>query len=416
MAAFFAERFIARRISSGKEGASRGVMVRIAAASVAIGVTVMILTLAVITGFREEITAKLIGFGADVQVVNLDGNTSLESHPITRNPELERRLREVRDFKGISQFAVKGGVLKGGDAMQGVMLKGVDSLYDWSFFAANLTAGALPRIDSARTKDALVSQSLARLLSLEVGQRVEVLIIREDEMPQRDMYKICGFYQTGFEELDQYIVMTDIRNVQRINGWEPDRITGYEVATSRFDRLDRFTDDIMRVIAFTEQVGGESLMALGLGRRFPALFDWLAAHNVNAAVIVTIMLLVALLNMISALLIILLESTSTIGVLKSMGMTNGALGRVFLIRSSKIVGRGILWGNVAGLALCAIQYYTHAVKLDASGYFLSWVPILFRWDWWLALNAGTYLFVVAMLMIPLAVISRITPEKTIRYQ
>lgn len=411
------ELFIARRIAASKGGAGRGVMVRIASLTVGIGMAVMIVSMAVISGFRSEITGKLIGFGAHVQVVNLDGNNSLETNPIPRNPALVERLSRIPGFAAAHPFAIKGGILKTDEAMQGIMLKGVDGDYDWSFFAQNLLEGELPRVgDSLRTKDILVSATLARLMKLGVGDRVEMLFIREGRPPRRDRFKVSGLYESGFEELDKMVIPTDIRNVQRLNGWDPDRITGYELTTRDFGQMDRFADEVHGILAETEPLDGESLMAVSIREKFPNLFDWLQAHNVNVAVIITIMLLVALLNMVSALLIILLERTRMIGVLKALGMNNRSLQKIFVIRSAFIVLRGMLWGNAAGLVLCLVQAQTHIVKLNQSGYFLSSVPVELDWGWWIALNAGTFGIIVALMTVPTLIVSRIRPDVTIRYQ
>ena len=411
------ELFIARRIAASKGGAGRGVMIRIASLTVGIGMAVMIVSLAVITGFRNEITGKLIGFGAHVQVVNLDGNNSLETNPIPRNPILEKHLSEIPDFAAAHPFAIEGGILKTDETMQGIMLKGVDRDYDWSFFEQNLREGELPRVgDSLRTKDILISTTLARLMKLKVDDRVEMLFIREGRSPRRDRFKISGLYDSGFEELDKMVIPTDIRNVQRLNGWDSTQITGYEVTTDAFSQLDRFADEVYDVLVQTDPIGEESLMAVSIREKFPNLFDWLQAHNVNVAVIITIMLLVALLNMISALLIILLERTRMIGVLKALGMNNRSLQKIFVIRSAFIVLRGMFWGNIAGVALCLLQAQTHLVKLNQSGYFLSSVPIELNWDWWIGLNAGTFILIVALMTVPTLIVSRIRPDVTIRYQ
>jgi len=411
------EFFIARRIAASRGTGERNVMVRIASLTVGIGIAVMIVSLAVITGFRSEITGKLIGFGAHVQVTALDGNHSLETQPVLRNPALLEEFALIRDFKAAHAYSIKGGVLKTDEAIQGVMLKGVDGSYDWSFFRDNLVAGELPRTgDTIRTKDILISQSLARLMKLAPESRVEMLFLQEGQLPRRDRFKVSGVYDSGLEELDKMVVPTDMRNVQRLNGWDDDRITGYEVTTTRFRRLDRFTEEVYCTVRDSKNAPEEGLMVRSIRNRFPNLFDWLQAHNVNVAVIITIMLLVALLNMISALLIILLERTRMIGVLKALGMGNRAVQKIFVIRSAFIVLRGIFWGNIAGIALCLLQIHTRIIKLDQSGYFLSAVPVELRWDWWLALNLGAFALLVLLMTVPTMIVSGIKPDTTIRYQ
>ena len=213
------------------------------------------------------------------------------------------------------------------------------------------------------------------------------------------------------------MVLTDLRNVQRLNGWDSTQITGFEIATSDFGRLEPFTDDVYQVV-FDNLTGDEhdSLRVINIRERFPMIFDWLDAHNVNAGVIITVMLLVALFNMIAALLIILLERTSMIGTLKALGMGNRALQKMFVIRSSFVIIKGMFWGNVVGIGLCLLQHCTGWISLSQEGYFLTTVPIFIDWGWLALLNAATFLFIVALLALPTMIISLILPEKTIRFE
>lgn len=408
------EFFIARRIAGMDSIDNKNVMVRIASMTVAVGMAVMIISLAVIFGFRGEITGKVVGFGGHVKIVNLDSNASLETAPIDRNDRLVESVRQIRNFGSINPYAVKGGIFKSGEAMQGVMLKGVDHSYNWSFYEGMLTAGGLPEVcDSVRTKDILISASLSRLMQIGVDDRVEMLFIGDGYAPRRDRFKISGIYDSKFDELDKMVILTDMRNVQRLNGWNSNQITGYEVTTTDFGRLEQFDADIYNVIIDSE---AENLMAVSITESFPSLFDWLQAHNVNAMVIISIMLLVALFNMISALLIILLERTSMIGTLKALGMRNRSIQRLFLIRSSYIVVRGVVWGNIVGIAICLFQHYTDIVKLDPTGYFISAVPIDLGIGWLLILNVCSFGVIVALLNIPTLIISYINPDTTLRYQ
>ena len=293
MSRFRTEYFLAGRLASSGGGRRNGVMTRIAMLSVALGMAVMIVALAVIAGFKGEITAKLVGFGAHVQVVHLDGNNSYETSPIRLDQPFLAGLPAIPDFKEVHPYAIKGGIIRTDEAMQGVVLKGVDAGYDWDFFREHLAEGDLPRIgDTVRHKDLLISASLARGLRLGTGDRVEMLFIREGAMPRRDLFKVSGIYDTGFDELDRVAVMTDLRNVQRLNGWSPDEVSGFEITTTRFDRLDRFADDVFGLVVDSQADDGESLMTVSVRQRYPNIFDWLGAHDVNAAVVITVMLLV----------------------------------------------------------------------------------------------------------------------------
>jgi lipoprotein-releasing system permease protein len=407
--------FIARRISS-PEGGRKNVMVRIATLTVAVGMAVMIIALAVINGFKKDITDKLVGFGAHVRIVSMDGGSgSFEMPPVKLDTALMDAVAGIPGFRSVVPYAVKGGIIKTADAIQGVALKGVGGEYDMSFFEENLMEGSLPEVGGPdRRKDLLISRKVADMLQLAVGDRVEILFTGSSRPIGRDRFKVCGIYSSGLDAMDRVMTFTDIRNVQRLNGWTEDQVTGYEVMTSGIDRLTEFGDNVYVAVfdlAMASSVKVEDVVSMN-----PNIFDWLRAHNVNAAVIIIIMLLVALLNMISAMLIILLEKTSMIGILKSLGMRNGAVRRIFLIRSLRIVLTGMLYGNITGLGVCLIQKFTGLLKLDSMGYLVSVVPIDLGWEWWLLLNTGVPVVMTLLLMIPAMVVSGIKPEKTIRFQ
>ena len=409
------EYFLARRIASYSKGARKNVMIRIATLSVTISVAVMIVSLAVILGFRKEITAKLTGFDAHIQIVHLNAYTSNETIPIDRDLPFLSQLRRIPGCVRVVPYAQKIGIPRGERALQGIMLKGVDSTYDWSFFQKNLVEGSVPDVRGERNKDILISRSLADLLEVSVGDPLEMLFIQESR--SRDRFRVSGIYDTHFGELDQTVALTDLRNVQRLNGWDSTQITGYEVTVSDFSKLDQFTDSVYQVIMDNVPAEDQSpVRVVNLRERFPMIFDWLNAHNVNVGVIITIMLLVALFNMVAALLIILLERTSMIGILKTLGMDNRALQKMFVIRSSFVVLKGLLWGNIVGIGLCLLQHYTGWVTLNEEGYFLTTVPISMDWRWLLLLDGATFLVIVALMALPTMIISLILPEKTIRFE
>ncbi len=407
--------FLARRMAAPVHGHKKNVMVRIATLSVVVGMAVMIVALGVIFGFKRQITSKLTGFGAHVQLVHLDGNSSYETVPISIGQPVVQRIAELDDVSGIYPYAIKAGILRGDEAMQGVVLKGVGPDYDWSFFERYRVEGKLPRVaDSVRNKEVMISRRLADMMHLKVGDPFEMLFIQNP--PRRDRFRIAGIYDTQFDELDKVMILTDIRNVQRLSGWDSTQVTGFEINTRDFARLDRFTAQIDELVFDTPGLDDQPLRAVSIRERYPMIFDWLDAHNVNAAVIITVMLLVALFNMVSALLIILLERTPMIGVLKALGMDNRALQKTFVIRSSFILLKGMFWGNLLGVGLCLLQASTGWVRLDQAGYFLTTVPIDLDWGWWLLLNLATFVVLVALLTLPTLIISLILPEKSIRFE
>ena len=411
------EFFIARRLDRPSDGGRPGVMVRIAVVAVAVSLAVMILALAVIMGFKREITRKVVGFMAHVEVADLRSLRSLESQPVRLGGELERIIRSVEGFSSLSPYAVRGAIVRTDAGMQGVMPKGVDGQYAWSFLADHLVEGALPRVgDSIRTKDVLIGRAVAGELALAVGDRVEMLFVEPGEAPRRDRFRVSGIYDSGMEEMDRQVAMTDLRNIQRLSGWAPDEVSGYEVRIADFGRVEEFTRRLGRALLYSESEETRNVAALNVRERYPNIFDWLRAHDVNAAVIIIIMTVVALFNMTSALLILVLERTRMIGLLKAMGMTDRSLQRIFLYRALRIIGRGLVWGNLFGLGLLLVQRTFHLVRLDAAGYLLSEVPVAFGWGWWLALNLGVAAVILLLLTVPAYIVSYIRPDESIRYQ
>ena len=394
-----------------------GVMERIAVGSVALGIAVMILAIAVVIGFKREVARKMEGLAAHVAVTDIRGVEALDAQPVVRNARIEELIRTTDGFVDMAPYAVKGGILRTDDAVGEVVLKGVGSDYDWSRFREWLVDGELPRVgDSIRTKDILLARVLADRLQLGVGDKVEMLFVESGEMPRRDRFKIAGIFDSGMEEMDRTMLLTDIRNVQRLADWGPDEISGYEIRTRSLDEAEAFARTLGRRFLYDEGDGTENLAVESVTERYANIFDWLKAHDVNAAVIIVIMLVVAFFNMTSALLILVLERTRMIGLLKALGMRNGQIRRIFLWRAAFVTLRGLCWGNLVGIGICLLQQWTHLVKLDSEGYLLSEVPVSLGWGWWLALNAGFIAAIVALLVIPTAVVARVKPEETIRYE
>ena len=406
--------FIARRMARPSPENRPGVMERIAVVSVALGVAVMILALAVILGFKREVAAKMTGFAGHVAVTDVRGVGTLDAEPVVRSAHVEELIRTTEGFRAMAPYALRGGIVRTADAVEGIVLKGVDGSFDWRFFREWLTEGELPRVgDSVRTKDALLSRTLADRLRLGVGDRVEMLFVEPGELPRRDRFKVSGIYASGLEDMDGAVVLTDLRNVQRLAEWTPEKVSGYEILLDDLAGADAFAARLSDALLYDESDDTRNLVATSVMERYPNIFDWLRAHDVNGAVIVVIMLVVAFFNMASALMILVLERTRMIGLLKAFGMSDGQLRRIFLWRAALC---GLAWGNAAGVGLCLLQRATHLVKLDAEGYLLSEVPVALGWGWWLLLNAGFVAAIVALLVVPACVVSTVKPEETIRYE
>lgn len=408
------EIFLARRLSRRK-GERRGGMLVIATISVAVSMAVMLVSMSVIGGFKGALEEILTGFAAHVRVEVLQAASVADATPLELSPEFEQKVAQIDHFGSIARVAEKSGIIKSATAMQGTLIKGVDAGYDSLFYRSCLVEGRLPRIGGeSRTKDILVSEALANMLEVGLDDKVEMVFTSPEAPIRRDAYKIVGIYNSGMTTMDRSLALTDIRNIQRLNGWNENQVTCYEIMADDVAFLDEFAGGV-RVEALYG--GGETLWrTTDLRSSYPQYFDWLATHDINGVVIIVIMIVVALLNMITALLIIIFERIQMIGTLKALGMRNGAIQRVFLWRSLSVIVRGLAWGNAIGLGLMAVQHLTGVFKLDAEAYILSSVPVSFELWWWLGLNLLVPLVLVVLLSVPVAVISRIKPDQTLKYQ
>lgn len=412
--------FIARRMMQRDAGQKPGVMERIAVVSVALSLSLMLLSVAVILGFKREVSYNMSLMAAHVTLTDVRSVNALDSEPVVRTPHLDSLIRSVEGFEHCAPYAVRGGIIRTRDAVEGVVLKGVDTAFRSESFRPWITSGSFPRVgDSIRTKDILISRTLADRLMLDAGDKVEMLFVEHDALPRRDRFKISGIYSSGMDEMDKAMILTDIRNVRRLSDWTPEMISGYEIFTRDMTHADDFARRLNRALLFDESPAADeaaNLVAMSVMEQYPNIFDWLKAHDVNAAVIIVIMLVVAFFNITTALLILVLERTRMIGLLKSLGMTNSGLRRIFLYRASFIALRGMAWGNAVGVGLCLVQQWTGLLRLDAEGYLLSVVPVSLGAGWILLLNVGVLLAIVLLLTIPTYIISTVKPGETIRYE
>lgn len=402
--------FIAGRISSkGKENLAAPA-IKISILTIGLGLAVMIVSVAVLTGFQESIREKVTGFAAHIQIDNFDANASYEQAPVERNRNLEAMLGADPEIRHIQAFTLKAGIVKTGEEIQGVVLKGVDNSYNWGFFRENLLAGEVLTLpDSGASGGVLISKYLSNRLMLKVGDPVRMYFLTgEQAQPRGRKFEVSGIYETGLEEFDHAFVIGDMRHIQRLNGWTEDQVSGFEVFVSDFSRLDEIASRI-----YYET--GYDLNTQTVRDLYPQIFDWLKLMDMNVIIILVLMICVAGVTMISTLLILVLDRTAMIGVLKALGMNNPDVYRIFLVNSAAIIAKGMAWGNFAGLLVCFLQHRFRIVPLDPESYYMAFVPV--RVDLWqmLALNAGTFIVCMAFLVIPGIVISRITPIKAIRF-
>jgi len=402
--------FIASRIlrKGGQSRKSTRPIIRIALSGIALGMAVMIVAVAVVTGFQKEIREKIIGFGSHIQITSFDMNNSFESSPISKQQSFYPSLDTVEGIKHIQVFATKAGIIKTGTEIQGVMLKGVGSDYDWSYFRNKILSGNILSLnDSAKSDGILISKKISQRLKLNVGDKLIMHFIQQP--PRYRKFSVKGIYETGLEEFDNLFVFCDIAHIRKLNDWTDDQVGGFEIIVTDFSKLDKTGEKVYETI-------GHDLNARTIKEIYPQIFDWLGLQDVNAAIIIILMIIVAGINMISALLIIILERTNMIGMLKAMGASDGNLRRIFISVSSILIGRGMLWGNIFGIGLCLIQKQWQLIGLNQESYYINHVPIHFAVMDLIYLNAGTFIVCTVMMILPTMIISGINPVKAIRFR
>ncbi len=410
------EYYIAKRIhfQQGRKNISRPA-VRIATIAIALGLAVMIIALSVVLGFKQQIRNKTIGFGGHIQVSNYDSNNTFEMNPITVDSSILRKLSSIEGVKHIESFATKPGIIKNETDFQGIVLKGIGSDFEWDFFKSNLVEGDILHISKdSLQNNVIISKSLAQLLGLKLGDSFFTYFIQNQVRARK--FKITGIYSTNFIEYDKLFIISDIRHVQQLNGWSESQYSGLELFINDFDELDVVSDAVYDLVTVQKLDDKPIYYSQSIKQINPQIFGWLDLLDLNVWVILFLMLAVAGFNMISGLLILILERTSMIGILKSLGATNWSIRKIFLYHSIFLIGKGMLWGNVIGLSFCALQYFTGIVPLDAEAYYVSTVPIIFNWTYIIILNIGTALASILMMIGPSYLITKILPAKIIRYE
>lgn len=402
--------FIARKIASLKKESFSRPILKIGISGIALGVAVMIISIATVTGFQNQISDKVIGFGSHIQISKYDFNSSFEADPIVKDQDFHTKLNSLAGIKHIQVYAYKAGIIKTLDDIQGVVLKGVGDDYHWEFFKDKMIAGQIFQLDSdKKSTQVIISKHLASKLKLTVGDDLRMYFVsNEQSTPRGRKFVISGIYETGLGELDKLFAIADIRQIQQLNRWNDDQIAGYEVIVDDLSYLDEITNQVYSVI-------GYDLKASSIKSLYPQIFNWLDLMDMNVIIILVLMMLVSVVTIISILLIIILEHTNTIGILKAVGASNALIRKVFIYNSLKIGGQGILIGNIMGIVLCFLQLEFGFIKLDQSSYYLSAVPIHFDILNILYINIVTLAICALMLIIPSFIISRVSPIKAIQF-
>jgi lipoprotein-releasing system permease protein len=408
---FIAQRLIKHKDSTKKISTS---LVNVATFGIALCIAVMLVSVAIVTGFKNEIRSKVIGFGSHIQIVNYDANTSYETQPVNKNQSFLADLKQESGVLHVQQFATKAGIIKTQTEIQGVVLKGVGPDYDWDFFKHNLVEGSIFKVsDSVKTNDVLISRKIASLLKLKLGDEFVMYFVQDP--PRMRKFTISGIYETSVDEMDKTFVLADIGHIRKLNNWTDDQISGFEVFIDDFDGIDVMTEKVSDVVGFNYSENGGALRVISIKEKYPQIFDWLNLQDMNVLIILILMLVVSGFNMISGLLILILDRTNMIGLFKALGAGNKLIRKIFIYESGFIILKGLFWGNLIGIGICLVQYYTGIIKLDPTSYYIDHVPINLNILNILALNLGTIVITLLMLIIPSFIISKFSPAETIRY-
>ena len=419
------ERFIANRITlsnKGKNNISKPI-VKIGITGIALGISVMILTVAIVLGFKQEIIAKITGITSHITISNVSLNNSNEPAPLKLSADTLKMLKDLPFIKHIQPTAIKNGIIKTKSENEGVLLKGVTDEFDFSFFKKYLTEGQLPIFtDTGVSRDILVSKKLTDRLNIKTGQKLLAYFLTSKktndstslsgnyvELEKRSRsFKVCGIFNTGFAEFDEKLAIVDLKQIQKLNYWENNQTGNYELFLNDFNTLGTDVEKVQDFLGYNYRI-------IPVNEAYENIFSWFEMVDVNGIIIISLMLMVAGVNMITALLILILERANMVGLVKSMGMSNVSVRKVFFYVSLKLLWRGLIIGNIIGIGAVLLQYFFHLVKLDSSTYYVEFVPVIFNIAYVLLLNVGIILCCMLMMFFPTLILTRITPIKTLRF-
>jgi lipoprotein-releasing system permease protein len=403
------EYFIAGRIAIKSERTFSKLIVRIAIAGIMLSLAVMMLSVAIIKGFKTEIQEKVRGYIGDVRVFKYDLNNSFELSPFVPEKETLAQLKNNPEIEFFQPYATKPAIISANNEVEGINFKGIDKTFNWNYIRKHLVSGTvIDFADSVKAgKEILISQFTANRLKLKVGDDFIMYFVQNP--PRKRPFKIVGIYDIGVEEIDKGFVIGDLNIIRRLNNWKPDQIGGLEIRIKDFSKLKNVSGNIYENMEL-------NLKSESVAEYFPAIFTWLSLLDVNTNVLLVLMMVVGVINMVTALLIMILERTNMIGIMKAFGMTDYSVMKIFLYNAMYLIGFGLLLGNVLGLGLGFLQKYTHIYKLDQSSYYLSYVPIELHFMDVLILNLATMVICIIVLILPSMLVSRISPLKAIRFK
>ncbi len=408
------EYFIAKRIVSAREykNSISSPIIKIAIVSITVGFITMLISIATGVGLQKKIHEKVSAFNGDIIISNFDTNFSDDSqNPISKTQDFYPNFNSVKGINHVQATASKGGVIRTATDFEGIVIKGVGEDYNWEYFSDFLLEGHLPNYEGDLNQEILISEYLTKRLNLKVGDKVTTFFFRKDssKSPRSRSFVISGIYSSGFQEFDEKFVIADIRHIQRLNKWTEDEIGSFEVFVEDFNQINDTGNQVYNEI-------NSFLDSQTIKERYFSIFKWLELFDFNIILIIGIMIIVAGINMITALLVLILERTQMIGVLKALGSSDKSIRRIFIFNAMYLVGKGLFWGNVIGLGLLFLQKQFKLITLDPTVYYVTEAPVYLDIGYILLLNLGTLVLCFAMLLIPSFIISKISPVRAIRFE
>jgi lipoprotein-releasing system permease protein len=407
------ELFIAKRIIAGKKykNSISSPIIKIAITAIALGIIIMLIAVATGAGLQYKIRDKMAGFKGHIQIVNYDANNSdVSTAAIKKNQDFYPIFKNIEGIRNVQIFANKAGILRTKTDFEGIIFKGVSTDYDWSFFKEYLVEGVVPNFNQPRTREVLLSQTIINRLQLKLNDTILATFIKtvNSKLPSNKKYIISGIYNTGFLQFDKSMMIGDIREVQKLNKWTENEVGGFEVLLDNFDEVEEKGEAVYNSI-------GATLNSKTIVNAYPNVFDWIELFDNNVWFIIAIMILIAGINMITALLVLILERVQMIGVLKALGSNNTSIRKIFLYNATYLILKGLFWGNIIGLSIIFIQHYFKIITLNPETYYVSTMPVYISFTAILLLNIGTLVLCFLMLIIPSFIITKISPSKSIKF-
>jgi lipoprotein-releasing system permease protein len=407
------EYFIAKRLVTAKDYKSSisAPIIKIAIVAIAIGIVMMIVSVATGVGLQDKIREKVSAFNGHIIISNFDDNKSEVSvEPIPVKQEFYPKFKSVQGVNHIQAVASKAGIIRTAKTFEGIIFKGVGKDYKWNNLQEYMVAGRIPNLKSNLNTEVMLSQYLADRLELKVGDKFNTFFMKEggNGMPNIRRFDLVGIYNSGFQEFDAAFVIGDIRHVQRINKWKQGQVGAFEVFLDDFTNIQQKGNEIYKAVPST-------LNTRTIQEKYANIFEWLKLFDFNILVIIIIMIVVATINMVVALLVLILERTQMVGMLKALGATNWSVRKIFLYNAAYLIGKGLLWGNAIGIGLLLIQKYFGIIKLPPENYYVSVAPVTIDVSAILLVNAGTIIVCLSLLLIPSYIITKISPVKALRF-